>query len=68
MKKIKKIPDDWGQNVIYVQKCDKYEYEVQSDMPYLNKKECRHKIDKFENPRIYDIIKRSEDYFYNSGE
>ena len=29
MKKIKKEKDEWGQDVIYVQKCDKYKYESQ---------------------------------------
>ena len=29
MKEIKKAKDSWGQNVIYVGKCDNYEYENQ---------------------------------------
>lgn len=29
MKEIKKYKDSWGQYVIYVSKCEKYEYENQ---------------------------------------
>ena len=29
MKKIEKEKDDWGQYVIYVQRCSKYKYENQ---------------------------------------
>ena len=57
------MPDDWGQNVIYVRECDKYEYEIQPDMPYLNKRESKHKTEKFENPRISDIIVKSRELF-----
>lgn len=67
MKKITKIPDDWGQNVIYVRECDKYEYEIQPDMPYLNNRESKHKIEKIENSRISDILIKAENYFNNSG-
>lgn len=63
MKKIAKEPDSWGQNVIYVEECDKYEYEIQPDMPLLNYKEKQksrasiHKTNQFANSRICDIIK-----------
>lgn len=30
MKKTKKLRDSWGEYVIYVQECDKYEYEKQN--------------------------------------
>lgn len=30
MKQIKKRKDSWGQYIIYVEKCEKYEYENQS--------------------------------------
>lgn len=58
MKKTYKIKDEWGQDVIYVEQCDKYEYEKQPDMPYLNKKESRHKTNEFENYRINGIIEK----------
>lgn len=45
--------DEWGQYVIYVNKCEKYEYEEQIDTYDL------HNI---ENRRIYDIILREENY------
>ena len=38
MKNFVKEQDYYGQKVIYVEKCDKFEYEQQSDMPYLNRK------------------------------
>lgn len=67
MKKVTREKDEWGQDVIYVEECDEYEYEIQPDMPYLNKKESRHKIDKFVNSRIYDIIERGRNYRNDSG-
>jgi len=48
MKKIQKSNDDLGNPVIYVNECEKYEFETQkNDKIYL------HKTD---NDRIYDII------------
>ena len=34
MKEIKKVKDDWGQNIIYVSKCDEYTVE-NPDTPKL---------------------------------
>lgn len=61
MKKIYKQKDDWGQDVIYVEKCKKYE-EEDPDTPkskdfYLHNPDLE---------RIDDIIYTVEDYFYNS--
>ena len=63
MKKITKEPDDWGQDVIYVQKCDKYEYEDQ-EIP----KKSFSSIHNSEISKIDDIMYAVENYFYNSGE
>lgn len=38
MKKIYKEKDDWGQNVIYVEECNNFDYEKQPDIPILNMK------------------------------
>ena len=38
MEKIKKMKDDWGEWVIYVEKCKNFSYEIQPDMPKLNQK------------------------------
>ena len=51
MKKIKQDKDSWGDTVIYVGKCQKYEYEKQED------------LHNSELPRIYDIIYQVENYF-----
>ncbi len=51
MKKIKQDKDSWGDTVIYVGKCQKYEYEKQEDLH--NSK----------LPRIYDIMYQVENYF-----
>lgn len=71
MKKIVKIPDEWGQDVIHVAECDKYEYEYQPDMVYLNKtekyKKSIHNVDNFKNKRLNDILYVVENYFNNSG-
>ena len=67
MREITREKDDWAQYVIYVQKCDRYEYEYQPDMPWLNKKESIHKTSKFVNKRINDIMVSRENYFKNSG-
>ena len=38
MTKINKKKDSWGQWIIYVQECKKFNYEIQTDMPLLNRK------------------------------
>lgn len=38
MTRIKKAKDSWGQIVIYVEKCERFSYEFQKDMPKLNEK------------------------------
>lgn len=35
--------DEYGQDVIYVNSCEKFEYEKQKDLPNLNKKYEREK-------------------------
>ena len=56
MKKISKGKDHWGEIVIYVQKCDKYEYEEQN-------------LHNTENNRVYDIMYLVENYYNdNSGD
>lgn len=62
MKKIHKEKDDWGQNVIYVEECDKFKYE-DPEIP-------KNPISSIHNTReaeICDIINAVENYFYNSG-
>lgn len=62
MKKVKRQKDSWGQYVIYVSKCQKYEYEN----PEIPKNPIldlhNQNIDK-----IYDILDVVENYFYDSG-
>lgn len=54
MKKITRIKDTWGQEVVYVQKCERFLYEKQE-------------IDiKQEKRRIYDIMYQVENYCNNS--
>lgn len=62
MKKIKKCKDDWGEWVIYVEKCDKYRYENPeiAKIPIFD-------LHNKELEKIHDIIDAVEDYFYNSG-
>ena len=38
MKKIRKVKDSWGDPFINVYKCDKFSYEYQPDMPWLNER------------------------------
>lgn len=63
MERIRREKDNWGQYVIFVEKCKKYEYEVQADMPALNKREGVHNVGRFENKRLIDIIRLRENYF-----
>lgn len=63
MKKITKEEDEWGQLVIYVEKCNKYEYEN----PEVPKKSI-YDLHNEEFDKIYDILDAVENYFYNSGE
>lgn len=63
MKKTYKKKDDWGQDVIYVEECEKYEYED----PEVPKKAIIG-IHNEEFEKIYDIIDAVENYFYDSGE
>lgn len=49
MKKIKKVKDHWGQNVIYVQKCTRFEYETNEDL------ESIHNIEELK--KVCDILK-----------
>lgn len=58
MKTISKRKDDWGEWVIYVQKCDQYEYE-DPDVP----KNAISSLHNQEDERIYDIIYAVENYF-----
>ncbi len=63
MEKVKKCKDDWGEYIIYVEKCKKYKYEnpekPKLPVSYLHNEEF---------DKIYDIIDAVEDYFYDSGE
>lgn len=54
MKEIKKDVDSWGDLVIYVGKCTKYEHEKQMDLH--NSK----------NKRLYDIMYLVENYYNNN--
>lgn len=53
MKKTKKAKDSWGEYVIYVEKCDKYEYEEQD-------------LHNIKNGRICDIMYLVENYCDNN--
>lgn len=54
MKKIKRARDSWGDTIIYVYECEKYKYEKQEvDITPKEK-------------RLYDIMYRVENYYYNS--
>lgn len=53
MLETQRVKDEWGQFVIYVSRCSQYVYEKQTDTYDL------HNI---ENPRIYDIILKEENY------
>jgi len=65
MIEITKEKDSWGQNVIYVSKCKRYERQNQ-DLPiYIANR--LHKGEIHKNPRLYDILFCVEDYLYNSG-
>lgn len=65
MKKTDKIIDDWGEPVIRVYECEKFN-KVPQDLPICVIKRL-HKKEKEENPRIYDIMKEVENYLNNSG-
>lgn len=49
MKEIERCKDSWGQYVIYVSKCNKYEYEKQD-------------LHNIKNGRMYDIMYLVENY------
>ena len=62
MEKIKRMKDDWGEWVIYVEKCKKFNYE-DPEVP-------KNPIFDLHNPelyKIYDIMDVVENYFDNSG-
>ena len=52
--------DSWGNLVIYVEKCQKFEFENQQIPKFIQ--ERLHKTEKVENIRIRDIISRAEYY------
>lgn len=54
MKKTSKERDSWGEVVIYVEKCDKYEYEKQPDLHNTK------------NKRTCDIMYLVENYYNNN--
>ena len=62
MEEFWKEKDEWGHDVIFVNKCNKYEYE-DPEIP-------KNPIFSIHNPeidKIYDIIDAVENYFYDSG-
>lgn len=61
MKKIEKVKDKYGENVIYVEKCTKYEYENQA----IAKMSIRD-LHNTENARINDILFMIENYYINN--
>lgn len=61
MKKIKKIKDKHGENVIYVEECTKYEYENQ-EIPKMSISDLHNA----ENTRINDILFMIENYYINN--
>ena len=65
MTKINRDKDSWGQDVIYVEECEKYMKQNQ-DLPiYISKR--LHNQDNMINPRLCDIIQTVENYLENSG-
>lgn len=64
MTKIKKVKDDWGEPVIYVQECSKFSYEFQEDMPKLNQKHMQDYIKRENAKKLkkYVIISIGELY------
>ena len=60
MKKIARSKDHWGDYVIYVEKCDKYEYEN----PEIPKTDILVYIMQ-NNDILSDILNSVEDYFYS---
>ena len=65
MKKYTRQKDDWGQDIIYVEECTKYEYE-DPDLP-RKKPSTLHKKENVKNERICDIMKKVENYAKHSG-
>ena len=65
MKKIDRIIDAWGQEVIRVYKCDNFE-KVAEDIPIFIS-ERLHNSENAKNPNICDIIKQVEIYLYGRG-
>lgn len=61
MKKIEKVKDRYGENVIYVEECTKYEYENQE-----NPKMSTSDLHNTENARINDILYMIENYYINN--
>lgn len=61
MKKITRQKDHWGQDVIYVEKCTRYEYEN----PVQAKKTVS-SLHNAENIRINDILYVLENYYSDS--
>lgn len=57
MKKIEVSKDEWGEDVIYVYECDKFEYEIQPDLPKLNAKMRRKNKVYIKNKHLPDLSK-----------
>lgn len=59
MNKICRQKDEWGEWVIYVRKCERYEYED----PETPKKSA-YDLHKQDLPKFCDIIDAVENYYY----
>lgn len=68
MKEFSKVKDAWGESVIYVKECERFEYEIQPDIPLLNRK---HKVyvTTIHLPKKEDFVKMysAENYYKDSG-
>ena len=68
MKKIKRANDELERPVIYVEDCEKFEYEIQPDMPAENRRNrvyiSNNRLPKKED---FDIIQQVENYRKDSG-
>ena len=65
MTKVDRVKDKWGHNVVRVKKKKKFD-RVPDDVPiFINK--SIHNPEKRKRVRIYDIMRRVENYLYNSG-
>lgn len=70
MKKIKRRKDNLGLQVIYVQECDRFLFEYQTDLPKLNqwhRKKVYIKSERLPDMEKYNNMYKEKNYSCNSG-